>query len=79
MARPSRYSELRRSVLIAIKGLSKTEGKPPTLRELSEVTGVSVSTMHSYVQRLHDEGMVTWQPRSHRSIRLTMAGLETVN
>lgn len=78
MARPSKFSEHRRDVLIAIKGLSKVEGKPPTVRELSETTGVSVSTMHAYIMRLHDEGLVTWQPRSHRSIRLTMAGLEAV-
>lgn len=78
MARPSLYKLNRESVLVAISGLSKLGGTPPTLRELSDVTGLPVSTLHSYVNRMHDEGLVTWQPRSHRSVRLTVEGQQLV-
>lgn len=74
MARPSLYKLNRDGVLVAISRLSQRMGKPPTLRELSDVTGLPVSTLHSYVNRMHDEGLVTWQPRSHRSVRLTAEG-----
>lgn len=74
MARPSLYKLNRDGVLVAISRLSQRMGKPPTLRELSDVTGLPVSTLHSYVNRMHSEGLVTWQPRSHRSVRLTAEG-----
>jgi DNA-binding IclR family transcriptional regulator len=73
MARPSMYHLNRESVLVAVAGLAK-HGTPPTLRELSDVTGLPISTLHSYVNRMHDEGLITWHPRSHRSIRITSAG-----
>lgn len=79
MARPSLYELNRDVVVIAIASLSRSSGKPPTLREVSERTGISVSTLHSYVNRMHDEGLVTWQPRSHRSVRLTAQGMELVD
>lgn len=69
----------RDTVISAIADLSREHGKPPTLREVSEVTDISVSTLHSYVNRMHDEGWVAWQPRSHRSIRLTPQALELLS
>lgn len=79
MARPSLYKLNRDVVISAIDSLSRSAGKPPTMREVAERTGISVSTLHSYVNRMHDEGLVTWQPRSHRSVRLTAQGMNLLN
>lgn len=77
MGRQSLYDVRRDSIIMAIKRLSDRYGKPPTLREVSELCDVSVATLHTYMPQLAEEGLITWQPRSHRSVRLTAKALET--
>lgn len=78
MGRRSLYDIRKDSVLVAVKRLSDSKGSPPSLRDVAEVTGISVSTLHNYLPKMADEGLVTWQPRSHRTIRLTQEGLKIV-
>lgn len=74
MARQSRYEDSKLSILGAIQRSADRHDKPPTVRELTGEVRVSVSTMHSYLARLAQEGLVQWRPKSHRSISLTPQG-----
>jgi DNA-binding IclR family transcriptional regulator len=77
VGRRSLYDVRKDSVLTAVKRLTDQKGSPPSLRDVAEVTGISVSTLHNYLPQMAEEGLVTWQPKSHRTIRLTTAALET--
>lgn len=76
MARQSRYEDSKLTVLELIKERVDRHDKPPTVRELTEDVKVSVSTMHSYLARLAEEGLVQWRPKSHRSLSLSPAGIQ---
>lgn len=78
MGRRSLYEIRKDSVLYAIKQLTDQRGSPPSLRDVAEVTGISVSTLHHYLPRMAEEGLVTWQPKSHRTVRLTTSALESL-
>lgn len=69
MARASRYDKVRENILGLLKEAEERHGRPPSVRELASATGVSGSTMHSYLHRLKSEGVVEWEPRQHRSLR----------
>lgn len=73
MARASRYEDVKHDVLRTVRAAEVAHGKPPTVRTLATTHEVSVSTMHSYLTRLAEEGMVEWTPGRHRSLRLTRA------
>lgn len=77
MGRRSLYEIRKDSVLYAVKRLTDERGSPPSLRDVAEVTGISVSTLHNYLPKMQEEGLVTWQPYSHRTIRLTSEALAT--
>jgi Mn-dependent DtxR family transcriptional regulator len=40
---------------------------------------VGVATTHSYLELLHEEGMIEWIPRQHRSIRCTQKGIQRLS
>lgn len=42
---------------------------PPTLREISEATGIRPGTVHSQLERLRAEGYVTWTNGQQRTLR----------
>lgn len=70
MGRQSKYEHYKQPVLDAIADLTRKEGKPPSLREVAKATDVSVATLHSYIQRLRDDGLIEWRQRGHRSLRV---------
>lgn len=78
MGRRSLYEIRKDSVIYAIKQLTDQRGAPPSLRDVAEVTDISVSTLHHYLPRMADEGLLTWQPKSHRTVRLTTKALESL-
>jgi DNA-binding transcriptional MocR family regulator len=72
MGRQSQYDEKRDVIIAAITELTQTRGgKGPAVREISAKTGISVSSLHSYLNRLKAEGVIEAHERSHRSIKLT--------
>lgn len=70
--RVSRYPESREAILDAIDAHTELAG--PSLREVCAVVGLPVGTLHDYLCRLAEEGLVEWTPRRFRSLRLTEAG-----
>ena len=70
MARQSLYLLRRDSILEAVEKLSAATGRSPSLREVSDVTDVSVASLHSYLHKMRVEGVIEWEPKSHRSLRI---------
>lgn len=70
MARQSLYEYKRDGILEAIQSLTSARGRAPSLREIADVADVSVATLHSYLRRMQEEGVVTWESRHHRSLKV---------
>ncbi|NMA28421.1 MAG: hypothetical protein GX934_11735 [Burkholderiales bacterium] len=72
---PSRLTPAARRVLVAIHDLSEARGVPPTLREITEVTGRRAwSTVAHHVTTLQRLGLVHSYPGQPRGTYLTDAG-----
>lgn len=74
MGRKSLYEARRVDVLVAISALFKENYRTPSVREISERTGISVATLHSYLERLAEEELILWRQKRHRSLQLTPEG-----
>jgi DNA-binding IclR family transcriptional regulator len=70
MGRASKYDQHRTDILSALAEAEASHARPPTVRSLADGCGVGVATMHSYLTKLSEEGVVEWKPKSHRSLRL---------
>lgn len=79
MARPSKYPQYRRVILRIVEWTWKEQGRAPTLRDLSDATGISLGTAQKYVKRLNEEGLLHWTPKRHRSIKLSRQGQEVLS
>lgn len=71
MPRQSLYMYKRDGILDAISTLSAATGKAPSIREIAEVSDVSIATLHSYLTKMKDEGVITWTERHHRSLKVS--------
>lgn len=71
MPRQSLYPFKRDGILDAVSALTAAKGKAPSIREIAEVADVSLATLHSYLERMRDEGVITWTERHHRSLKVT--------
>lgn len=76
MARASRYDDVKDGVLGHVVQAWSSHGKPPSVRDLADAHQVSVSTMHSYLKHMAEEGLVEWSPGRHRSLRATQQGFQ---
>jgi DNA-binding IclR family transcriptional regulator len=76
MARATKYEQHKAQVLQLIDQAARAHSRPPTVRALADALQVGVATMHSYLERLAMEGLVVWQPKSHRSLRCTPAAFQ---
>lgn len=74
MARKSHYGQHRMTVLGLIHQASLRHAAPPSVRELAEHTGVGVATVHLYLKRLAEEGLIEWRPGRHRSLHCSPQG-----
>ena len=52
----------------AIVALESEVPYPPTVREIASRAGFSVGTVQTYIERLADEGRLTWTPGTARTI-----------
>lgn len=60
----------REKILETISRLSKERGYPPTLREISKETNLSLVGVAYHLQKLRTQNKVVWQPRENRTLRL---------
>ncbi len=79
MARASQYKGTRDKILVAVHEAETSHGKPPSVRDLADQFDVGVATMHSYLQKLAEEGMVEWRKGRHRSLHLTDSGIRELS
>ena len=79
VGRKSHYGEHRIPVLRLIDDAARRHAKPPSVRELAESIGVGVATVHLYLSRLAEEGLVEWRQGSHRSLRCTPQGSQLLS
>lgn len=70
MARQSLYQYKREGILQAIQSLTTSTGRSPSLREIADVANVSVATLHAYLKKMQDEGVVAWDSNKHRSLKV---------
>lgn len=76
MPQVSHYIEHRDYILRSIRNAHLRHARPATVRELAFELGVSVSTVHSYLQQMAQEGLIEWQQRRRRSYQLTRRGFQ---
>jgi predicted transcriptional regulator len=74
VARQSLYEYKRDGILSAVATLTEAQGKAPSLREIASVADVSVATLHSYLLKMKEEGVVQWTEKHHRSLRVQTPG-----
>ncbi len=66
-------------VLNSIVELTDEHGYPPTLQELATALGLkNRMTVHQHVVALKKKGMVIWEPKLNRSLRVAEDGLKYV-
>lgn len=79
MARVSQYGDQKVAVLAEISERVRRHSKVPTVRELADRFAISTATMHSWLKRLAEEGLVEWSPGRHRSLRCTPRGIQLLS
>lgn len=79
MPRVSKYEEHRDQVLALIHNEAQRHSRPPSVRTLAEAMHVALGTMHSYLGRLAEEGLIEWRPKSHRTLRLTPLAIQRLS
>jgi len=74
VGRRSQYPEKREEIVRAISGLLAANHRTPSVREVADEVDLSIATLHSYLGKLNEEGLIEWRTRRHRSIMLTREG-----
>lgn len=76
MARTSHYTDNRDQILTSVQKAAEAHGKPPSVRDLAEELGVGVATVHSYLKKMAEEGLIEWRAGRHRSLHLLPLGIQ---
>lgn len=79
MARTSKYNSTKQGVLESIDAALRHHAKVPTVRELADSFEVAPATMHSWLGRMAEEGLISWEPGRHRSLRSTAQGTQLLS
>lgn len=79
MTRASKYKDQKAAVLRVIFRKQMAHGRSPSVRDLADQFEVGVATMHSYLTKLHHEGMIEWKPGRHRTLKVTQNGLKVIH
>jgi repressor LexA len=62
-------------VLRTVSGLARTNGVPPTIREIGDRLGLSSTNgIRQHLEALQGRGLIQWQPQKSRTLRVTAAG-----
>ena len=73
MGRKSHYHQHRAEALRLIDQSWSKAVQAPTVRELADEIGVGVATMHLYLGRMYEEGLIEWPSRSRRGRTLKVS------
>lgn len=60
------------NILKAIERLKLTEGKEPTIPEISKATGLSYSRIHSYLIEMNEKGIIKYSGRHYETPKTGM-------
>lgn len=66
------------TVLRAIVALQRRKGFLPTFREVAAEAGCSLSNVSNHVVAMRKRGLVSFEDRVSRTLRVTDAGLESL-
>ena len=76
--RSSRFSEKEKAILDYINDTIRREGYSPTVRDIQNALGIkSTSTVHSYLCRLEEKGLIRKDQGKSRSLRTNEGGNES--
>ena len=77
-----RAEDKQKRIFDYIVAATARQGYPPSVREIGEAVGLrSPSTVHAYIKRLHEEGLINKDRRKTRAISVPMpaaAGLRII-
>lgn len=59
----------RNNIMEVIEKYTLKNGFSPTLREIGDLVGISISTVHVHLQKLKKQGEIEWNPTQPRTIR----------
>lgn len=79
MARTSAFDEKKHDVLASVGRAALAHSRTPTVRELAHTFEVAPATMHAWLNKLSEEGLITWEVGRHRSLNLTQQGRRMLN
>lgn len=79
MARVSQYGDKREELLSMIAEAMIAHGKAPSIRDLATRLNVGVGTIHSYLVKLAEEGVIEWKQGKHRSLKVTQKGFQELS
>lgn len=71
MAPDGAMTERQQEVLAAINDYIAAHKRPPTVRDLATILGISSSVVHRHLQQLRDDGHVDWDEGMYRTLRVT--------
>ncbi len=78
--RASRYSEKEQAIYDYITETIEREGYSPTVRDIQNALGIkSTSTVHAYLTRLAEKGMIRKDPGKSRTINTGKIGSEATH
>lgn len=67
----SKMSEKQFAIYAEIESFIAKHKYPPSVRELAAAFNIqSPSTIHSYLRRLKDHGLIGWEPNSPRTLHI---------
>ena len=79
MARVTHYQDDKEWVIKLIHNAQVAHSRPPTIRDLADELGVGLATMHSYLTKMVEEGLIDRKRGHHRSLTVTDVGMSLIS
>ena len=71
---PTESQKKRIAIMIAIQAYRDENGYPPSFHDVSKSVGMNYNGAEHHLSRLREKGLVTWEPKITRTLRLTQKG-----
>lgn len=67
----NKLTRRQKDVLNALDNYTKEKGYAPSIREIAEIVHLaSSSTVYGHLEKLKENGYVTWEPSQPRTLRI---------